>query len=190
MKDWLGNDYDVGDKVIYAAMSGRSVTMVLAEVIEIFEGPKYGYAYYQHDRELADDEKEIKVRLQPLKSSRWKQHSSRTRYIDSRTGKGIDPFRTDKHFTGGYYENLETGKQATCLDYTTYPDFIRYLRPYEWGAPDTIPEGWRFVKQEFQPYVQKIEEEPKPVTITITENIVKWTGNELQRLSQRNPAGS
>jgi len=140
MKDWLGNDYDVGDKVIYATMYGHLVNMVLAEVVGIFKGPKYGYAGYTH-RELTEDDKEIKVKLQPLKSSRWKQHYGRKVFTDIRTGERIkNPY-----------------------------DDIRYVG---WdGSPN----------QPFREYV-KVTNIIKPVVIAVTENIVKWIGNELQRV--------
>jgi hypothetical protein len=175
VKDFLGNEYGVGDKVLYAAMSGRSVTMVLAEVVRIFEAPKYGQAYEKVD-ELGPDDKEIHVSVQPLSSSRWKQHYGRTRYIDSRTGKGIDPFSgKGKHMTGDYYEHRETGKRVYRSDADQHPEFPRFYG-YEWGTPEKQVPGYRFVKQEFKNYVNRIEDGPKPVTLYITDNIVKWVG--------------
>ena len=47
-------------------------------------------------------ETELRVSLMPLGSSRWEQHStSRTRYVDSRSGKGIDPYRSKRHIIEG-----------------------------------------------------------------------------------------
>lgn len=177
MKDFLGQEYNVGDKVLYAAMSGRSACMVLAEVVEIYEAPKSGYSDWEaHGFELTADKKQLKVKLQPLNSSRWKQHSEHTRYIDTRTGKGIDPFaRSGKHMTGNYYEHNDTGQKLYEDDTEFPPEFPPFVTYYDWGAPDHTPEGWHFVKQEFQPYVKKIKEGPKPVIIEVTENIVKCT---------------
>lgn len=189
MKDWLNQEYDVGDQVIYAAMSGRSVTMVLAEVVEIYQAKANSW-----DDE--DDPKVTKVKVQPIGSSRWKQHYGRTRYIDERTGKGIDPFSgKGKHMVGNYYENLTTGERYDYEDWNkgikhpTFPDIISY---WEWGAPGKTPEGWCFVKQEFKPYVKKIEDGPGPVTLSITENIVLWrrkdaTENQPNDYVERHP---
>lgn len=176
MKDWLGNEYDVGDLVLYAAMSGRCVTMVLGRVLEIYQGPKYGYGYKRQDK-LDDDEKETKVKVQPLKSSRWKQHYGRTRYVDTRTGKGIDPYVTEKtgeyrHRTGGYFENTTTGERVYDVYDKYHPDFQHY---HHWDK-STMPPGWELVKSELKPYVKEIKEPTASVTISITENIVKWDG--------------
>lgn len=126
MRDFLGQEYDVGDEVLYAAMSGRSATMILGEVVDIFEAPASKWA---------DSGKITKVKVQPLMSSRWKQHYGRRKYIDTRTGKSVDPFRDgSEHY-----------------------------------------EGWN--GQENQPFASHIEvvDEVRPVTITVTENVVKWS---------------
>lgn len=95
MKDWLGNEFGVGDKVIYAAGSGRSITMVVGEVTRVWE------VYRDHDNyewavlppgeqapfkkkwnqdirdyvDLPEREKTVaRVQVKPLRSSRWKQH--------------------------------------------------------------------------------------------------------------------
>ena len=201
MKDFLGNEYGVGDKVLYAAMSGRSVTIVLAEVVSITKHyrniDKWDWVKIGLDeevpfrtrwnRETRQDEPtnervetEIRVSVQPLNSSRWKQHYGRTRYIDTRTGKGIDPFSgSGKHMVGNYYERQSDGERVYYEDAKDWTEFTDHYYAGRWyfGAPDAeIPEGWRWVKQEFKNYVKKIEEGPKPVTLSITDNIVLWQG--------------
>ena len=42
MKDWLGNEYDVGDLVIYAAQSGSRVNMVLAQCLRLQKEKRFG----------------------------------------------------------------------------------------------------------------------------------------------------
>ena len=189
MKDWLGQEYGVGDKVVYAAMSGRSVTMVLAEVVDMykvfrnedFEWQRIGmgeeapmHTVWQRGEQVEERrETQLRVSLQPLGSSRWEQHSNRTRYIDSRTSKGIDPYRGKNHGVGGYWENSKTQERVDDDDAREDPR-IGYRR--YWDTSD-VPEGWHHVKWSFAPHVQEVKEgKPKPVTLTVTENITKWTG--------------
>ena len=35
------------------------------------------------------------------------------------------------------------------------------------------PEGWEWVPINFKDYVQEVKEGPKPVTLTVTDNIVR-----------------
>lgn len=202
MKDWLGNEYGPGDQVIYAAMSGRSVTMVLAEVQSIYkvyrDEETYEWVHVSVDdpvpfkrkwnRETRQEtlttepvDTELRVSLQPLKSSRWEQHYGKTRYIDTRSGKGIDHLVVDKktglyrHLTGGYFENKETGEKVHEYYYHDHPAFRHYLR---WD-PKTVPDGWVHVESALKPYVKKIKEGPGPVTISVTENIVKWHSDDV-----------
>ena len=94
-------------------------------------------------------------------SSRWEQHSGHDYYVDNRTGKRISPW-TDEHIkTHGHYKNVHTGERK--LDRPLYP-----------GAMD----DWVFVATEFHDHVEQRHEEPKPVRITVTENIVKWSGKD------------
>lgn len=143
MKDWLGQEYDVGDTVIYAAMSGRSVTMVLATVVKF------------------NDSRSVTV--QPERSSRWKQHHGRTRYIDNRTGRGIDPYAgwdEGRHVKeAGHYIRTDTCARVTDAE------------AWQLGYGMT-----RWVPVQFKDYVEEVTEAPKPVTLTVTQNITKWTG--------------
>lgn len=147
MKDWLGQEISEGDTIIYAAMSGRSVTMVLGTVVKFNESGT--------------------VRVQPVKSSRWEQHHGRLRYIDNRTGKGIDPYSGDgKHIASeGHYVRTDTGEKVTADDkYNLYRRGVLSWRDVEYKPTA------------FKDYVERVTDEVKPVTLTVTENITKWTG--------------
>ena len=150
MKDWLGNEYNKGDKVLYAAMSGRSVTMVLAEVVSI--NPK------------KDDKFTVTVR--PLGSSRWKQHHGHDYYVDTRTGEKVTNLYSGANYTNPEYWSKFGGY---------YKDGKRYdsnsLHHYE-----LIERGYRYEPGELQPYIEQRNDGPKPVTLTVTENIVRWSG--------------
>jgi hypothetical protein len=161
MKDWLGNDFGPGDTVLYAAQSGRSVTMILATVVSIneliFDEGSYGFVRIDKapDSAIANNaERRTTVTVQPLKSSRWKQHVGRDRYIDTRTGKGINPWLAKHCASGGYRRNKLTGERVSDNDYS-------YTAEYE------------YVPTVFKDYVMEIHEGPKPVTLTVTENIVR-----------------
>lgn len=153
MKDWLGNEYDVDDLVIYAAMSGRSVTMVLAKVISFNESGS--------------------VTLCPVKSSRWKQHYGRSIYIDNRTGKRIDPYRSDKHVEVEAYFVHKDNPEWT-LSINEYNELPYRLRTKGGGKEDKY--AYEYVSTKFKDYVEYKTEPTQKVTIHITENIVKWTG--------------
>ncbi len=198
MKDWLDQEYGVGDLVLYAAGSGRSITMVLARVVSIYkvyrDPDKWGWTRIGVDddppfkrewnREIKNyvdtserEETELRVQVQPLNSSRWTQHHKRTRYIDTRTGKGIDWSVVDKktglyrHCDGGYFENPFTGEKVHEYEYHSHPE-LRHFRSWD---KSSLPYPWKRVERRFKDYVQEIKEEPKPVTLTVTENIVRWS---------------
>lgn len=198
MKDWLGNEFGPGDKVIYAAGSGRSITMIVAEVVEVYDTfrndnykmiklkpgqlPPFKQVYdrvldeYVNTAEREQTYRRVKVK--PIKSSRWAQHSGRTRYTDTRTGDGIDPFRIDRttglymHMDGGYYERISTG-QKVHQDHTEREPVLRSVLHWD---DSTVPDGWRHVKDSFKYYVQEEKQEVRAVTLVITNNITKWTG--------------
>lgn len=199
MKDWLGNQYDVGDKVIYAAGSGRSITMVVGEVTRIWgiyrDHDSYEWVAlapgqlppfqrkWNHDirdYENLPEREEILTRVQvlPLRSSRWEQHSGHTRYIDTRSGKGVDLYRRDKktglyvHMSGGYYENTETGVRVHADDHRYHQE----LQSVRYWDDSSIPKPWIYVRAKNKDYIQVQDEGVKPVTLTVTKNITKWTG--------------
>lgn len=145
--DFLGREYGVGDTVVYAAGSGRSITMVFGEVVKIHESGA--------------------INVQPLDSARWVQHHGSTHYIDTRTGKRIDPHAGEgRHYeTPPSYRHRTTGETLTSEDYherRNVPGF--YLR--DWSE-------WEYQRAVFHDYVQEVKEGPKPVTLQITENVVR-----------------
>lgn len=153
MKDWLGNEYDVGDLVLYAAGSGRSITMVLARVVELRDNGN--------------------VKVQPLKSSRWQQHSARGYYVDTRTGRHIEPWSpSGEHIKShGFRRDRKTHERLT-------EKFDHMHNGYYTDAGRKVSYGdWEYVPTEYQPWVEhRYEDAPRPVTLTVTKNIVKWDG--------------
>jgi hypothetical protein len=136
--------------------------MVLAEVVSIneliFDSEAYGFVRIDKASNGAiasNAERKTTVTVQPLKSSRWEQHYGRDRYIDTRTGKGINPW-LDKHCaSGGYRRDKSTGERVDDSNYS-----LRY------GEYEYVPTV-------FKDYVKEIHEGPKPVTLTVTDNIVR-----------------
>lgn len=159
MKDFLGNEYGPGDVIVYAAMSGRSVTMVKATVVSINDGGT--------------------VTVRPVESSRWRHYSGRTRYIDKRTGKGIDPFaESHKHYAKPpHYRHEETGEEISVEDYSARRP--KLPGAYRWGYNAQDLEllakyhKWRRVSGTWHDYVEAVQAGPRPVTLQVTENIVK-----------------
>lgn len=148
--DWLGQEYGPDDLVLYAAMSGRSCNMVLGRVVRF--GPR-------------------SVTVAPVKGAR-RQHGGRTRYIDTRTGKGIDPWAASrKHIKReSGRENTETG------EFISYDDLHALSLPWreEEARYPRAPDGpWKYVPAVFHDYVKTSEPQ---VTLTVLKNVTKWTG--------------
>jgi hypothetical protein len=183
MQDWLGNEYGPGDLVVYAALSGRSITMVLGRVVDVYkvyrDPDKYEWARlaegeeppfhrkWNHDTKSYDRtderiESELRVKILPLKSSRWQQHGGNKHYEDSRTGKTIDVYRSnDKHVVKwGYNIDTRTGDVINDRDYN------KPVVPYEFR---------KYIPTVFKDYVVEVATPVKPVIIQITENVMKWT---------------
>ena len=95
LTDFLGKEYGPGDLVIYGAMSGRSINMVVGRVTDIYRvwhnsyyvGERYGWErladdepvphHFTHDGEdLGECSSGHRVKIQPIRGSRWKQHYS------------------------------------------------------------------------------------------------------------------
>lgn len=144
--DWLGNSYKSGTYIIYGASGGRSINMVFGRVVKINPTGT--------------------VTIQPLKASRWKQHSEQSKYIDNRTGKGID-YWSDAHAEStAHWTHDLTGR---ALSYEE-----RYERGCVWHKPD---DNYTYVPRVMKDYVEEIKLPIKPVTLTITENITVWNGD-------------
>jgi hypothetical protein len=146
--DFLGNEYGPGDFVIYAQSSGRCINMVKGQVVEILESGS--------------------VKVLPIAGSRWTSHRGKTYMVDNRTGKRIDPWRSNgKHIKENpYYVYKDTGERVT-QESERLRD--RPSRTYE---RDYIPT-------KFHDYVEARTDPVKPVTISVTENIVKFADGEL-----------
>ena len=217
LTDFLGKDYGPGDLVVYGAMSGRSVNVVLGRVVDIYrvyrDPEEFGWTKLADDApvptktswkgEVSDCDTAIRVKVQPLRAARWKQHHGRKRYIDTRTGKGIDPDRgkglphvlKDSHYvyadgTEFDWAGAKAVWEARLTAYSRERSFeYHYFRKHHhvnYGEPGTFrhePIGnereleqlW-WVSRQYQPWVQEVRNGPEPVTLEITDNIVKWEG--------------
>ena len=60
--DWLGNEYGVGDRVIYPRMSGQSVEMALGTVD----------SFYRGSGDYGDNEIKVRIRVESFsRFGRW-----------------------------------------------------------------------------------------------------------------------
>lgn len=145
--DWLGQSIEVGDHVIYPAGSGRSITMIIGTVVGFNDNGS--------------------ITLCPVKSSRWKQHHGRTRYVDNRTGKGIDPWSgSGKHIVeGGCHVRRSTGEEINDEDYYA----LQRSRGYRY-------DDYAYKPVVFKDYVERQDTPTTKVTVHVTENVTKWTG--------------
>lgn len=147
MKDWLGQEYGPGDKVLYAALNGRSATMILAEVVSLNESGT--------------------VTVQPLGSARWKQHGTRSWYEDDRTGKHIQIWNDDSEHvkTPGYYRDRETGEKIVSIQHGQYHTANGRHVPFQ---------SREYIPRELQPWVKLVTaDKPGKVALRVTENITK-----------------
>lgn len=186
MRDFLGNEYGPGDLVIYAAGSGRSITMIIGRVVLVKERTERAYGeqgYEQRPLLDRDGNPVYSVRVQPLNSSRWEHHDQRPYYVDGRTGEKID--RREHVRSQGHYTLNETGEVLP----SGASEYMRYVKTrsawYGEGNYDMVPEKnpdyiephlrtWH--PTVYNDYVEERCEGAKPVTLTVTENIVKWSG--------------
>jgi hypothetical protein len=179
LTDWQGQEYGPGDIVLYAAMGGRCPNIIKAEVVDIWltrRGENWSWERLPDDAEPEKDD-ELRVRVLPLAAARWEQHTPKTRYIDKRTGKGIDPFRGRKHVEDGTNllfcartnTVLDDHGHGTCCTKPGYrPGEAVYHSTYGGDGPTAT-----YVKPVFKDYVEKIVVPVKPVTLSVTENITK-----------------
>lgn len=153
MKDFLGQPYGVGDHIIYPVMSGNSIAVVLAKVLEI---------------------QDAKVVVEPVRSSRWKQHYGRTRYIDTRTGKGIDPDLRRKDGTEPHIETDAHMRDKLTKEVIPYAQETKYLEAkYGYDKRYHRYEYLEYVPVVYKDYVQEVKV-PSKAVLTVTANIVKW----------------
>lgn len=189
MRDFLGNEYGPGDLVIYAAASGRSITMVIGRVVKVSERQERDYCekvdgtwgYVRKPVLDKEGHQVYSVTVQPLNSSRWRQHNSRTYYVDTRTGKNVDRY---SHVKEQAYSTLNSTMERlpeSCHLWTLYRNEEGrgggYQIPRSYKNPDYVPSELRtYHPAVFEDYIEERSEGPKPVNITVTENIVKWSG--------------
>jgi len=141
LTDVAGQEIRVGDYVAYPQMSGRSVQMVLGKLIEI------------------DDKGRAKVVR--MEGSRWTASYTRTKWIDKRTGKGIDRSnRKHQERHAGYIKDGE---------YYTHEEMFDGTGGAYWQATEY---GYRYTGPIYKDYVQEVPSE-KPVLIGNVQNLVK-----------------
>jgi hypothetical protein len=172
--DWRGNRYTVGTRVIYAAMSGRSVELQEATVLDIIKSYKdtndYKWKRYEldeavpfkqvWDRELqryVDSEErsetKISVKLQPegrgSRDFHMRTDSVRT-YVNEHTGEEVDWTYIDKH----YYEPaaIEHWKRTGSRIGTNYAKVSEKMAEDGWERKETPIK-------------------PRPVTLHVIDNI-------------------
>jgi hypothetical protein len=153
---------------------------------------------------MKDRDIKTSVTIQPLRASRWEQHHKRTYYTDSRSGKRInrdapsgvhvlkeshyvhaDGTEFDYEGEGDKYRAGQVGGWSNCtqpwdsefrrryhVNYEKTPGYHRYPLDERGAAKHQL---W-WVRRTYQPWVVEHTEEPKAVSIDITENIVKWEG--------------
>jgi len=147
--------------------------MILAEVVEIRMVPEHSWD--------EDSGRVPRVIVQPLHSSRWKHHYARSSYVDNRTGKGINPDApSGKHIlTPDHYVDAAGNMIPETPDRFTFRELYYEADSFTAGNP-AFTRGRKPVWYKaavYQPWVEKrTEDRPRPVTLQITENIVKWTG--------------
>lgn len=141
-QDWLGQEVNIGDYIVYPAQSGRCTQMTVAKVAEFKDNGN--------------------VVVEPAQSARWKQHHPRTKYIDRRTGKGINPF-ADKHIeSGGYAECVVTG--ARLDDQYRADDGCR--DGYAGNRNYHVLGKYRYVPVRFKDYVEQVQVTRTRVTLS------------------------
>jgi len=146
--DFLGNEYEAGDYVIYAQSAGRCINMVKGQVVEIKEDGR--------------------VRIQPIAGSRWKSHHGQSYSVDSRTGKKINPWAASGiHIKTHSYYLAEDGTKYSSEEYYNL----------HWSERDR--QRFKYIPTVFHDYVETRTDAIKPVTISVTENIVKFADGEL-----------
>lgn len=145
--DFLGSEYGPGDIIIYAQLRDRSINMIKAQVIQVKENGN--------------------VKVQPLGGSRWKGHSVKGYYVDSRTeAKIADPWASEHVEKEGHYVD-QYGNEYTSSEYFKL----------NWEKRRNL--NVRSVPTKFKDYVQYRAEPVRPVTLTVTENIVKLADGQL-----------
>lgn len=110
-----------------------------------------------------------KVKIQPLAGSRWTSHTPNSYSVDTRTGKRINPWAASgTHIKDGSYYVAEDGTRYSMEEH----------RNLHWK--ERTRQKFEYVPTVFHDYVETRKEPIKPVTISVTENIVKFADGELE----------
>ncbi|MFY1686300.1 hypothetical protein [Plantactinospora sp. WMMB782] len=159
--DVAGQEIRPGDPVVYPQMSGRSVQMVLGTLVS-YNG------------------KSAKIERQ--EGTRWSAGYQRTRYRDKRTGKGIDPYASDKgwevkaHYL---YTHKETGEVISEEELNRRHPIVANWSAYGYRGQNDASWAARhqyerqYVQGVLKDYVEEYRSAPTPVTIHNVKNIVK-----------------
>ncbi len=142
-EDAFGREYSVGDIVVYAITSGRSINMIKAEVLAFLDSGS--------------------VRLQPLDGSRWGR-SGETKWIDKRTGRGIDFYNEEHIEKRAHHRVIATGEEVS------YEELFDRNSP--WFGQMYNRSTLEYVPTKHKDYVREIKLPPRPVNIQVTKNIV------------------
>lgn len=162
LTDFLGNPLAIGDTVVYASTVGRSAALTKGVIV----GPG----------------KSGGVKVQRTEVSWRGDVKKQIGYIDSRTGKGINP-DFHKHQKRGYgyvhkvsgefVENISTKQYINYAEVQAWhkanPHSGYYYsspKPPEYKQnPDFIKSDWEFVRPVYKDYVTEVQKEAPPVTV-------------------------
>ncbi|MFY1620009.1 hypothetical protein [Micromonospora sp. WMMD736] len=161
LTDVAGNVIAPGDIVVYPQMSGRSVQIVLGKLLS-YNGKT--------------------ASIERMEGARWGASYQRTRYRDKRTGKGIDPYASDKHWEverGSIYTHRETGEVLTQRELDERHPLVVTWSAYSyrgendaaWAARNQYKASYR--QGVLKDYVEEYEAATPPVTIHNVKNIVR-----------------
>lgn len=162
LTDFLGNPLSIGDTVVYASTIGRSAALTKGVIVG--SGRSGG------------------VKVQRTEVSWRGDVKKQTGYIDSRTGKGINP-DFHKHQLRGYgYVHKVSGEfveNLSRLKYSNYDDVQAWHKanpthgyyysgpkpPQYIENPEFDKDAWEWVRPVYKDYVTEVEKTPPPVTV-------------------------
>lgn len=104
------------------------------------------------------------VTVQPVSGSRWGRRGN-SWLMDSRTGKRFiswDKESEEHQQKPSHWAHTVTGEE---IDPNTF-----------WSKTFSERDEYRYVPVEWKDYVVEGRDRPKPVVISVTENLTKWTG--------------
>lgn len=136
--DILGQTITVGDCVVYPSQRGRSVQMTIGQVCGF---SKSG------------------IQIQRMETSRWGTVATRSKTIDTRTGKGINKY------LGGHIKEEAYRRHKVTLERLGYQEFYRLHYPEQ--------QDYEYVPTVFQDWVQSVEVPSAPVTVRNLKNVIK-----------------